>query len=145
MFHDYDRMQQFVPGASGLRFELSVLLPWTDKLFVGNLFLVPLENAARQGNVADIFMCGYMTQKASRLMRPQPTENSRRVEAGMGPMEDLSRKRIKEVRQEMKEGKREEKGYPDLLSLMRKSLFFTRQRHNGSFNSPVYYGFNRPE
>lgn len=40
----------------------------------------------------------------------------------MGPMEDLSRKRIKEVRQEMKEGKREEKGYPDLLTLMSKSI-----------------------
>jgi hypothetical protein len=34
-------------------------------------------------------------------------------------MEDLSRKRIKEVRQEMKDGKRDEKGYPDLLTLMR--------------------------
>jgi hypothetical protein len=41
-------------------------------------------------------------------------------------MEDLSRKRIKEVRQEMKEGKREEKGYPDLLTLMSEVDLFSR-------------------
>lgn len=37
-------------------------------------------------------------------------------------MEDLSRKRIQEVRQEMRDGKRDDKGYPDLLSLMREYL-----------------------
>lgn len=36
MFHKYDQMQQFVSGASGLRFELSVLFPWIDKIFVSS-------------------------------------------------------------------------------------------------------------
>lgn len=54
----------------------------------------------------------------------QPTENSRRVEAGLGPMEILSRERIKLVREEMKEGK-SDKGYPDLLTLL------------GTFNHPI--------
>lgn len=34
IFHEYDWMQQLVPGAAGLRFELSVLLPWLDRWFV---------------------------------------------------------------------------------------------------------------
>ena len=34
IFHEYDRMQQMVPGAQGLRFELSVLWPAIDRWFV---------------------------------------------------------------------------------------------------------------
>lgn len=37
VFHEYDRMQHMVPGAQGLRFELSVLWPAVDRWFVSPL------------------------------------------------------------------------------------------------------------
>jgi hypothetical protein len=50
LFHNYDRMQQFVPGASGIRFEMSILFPWTDRWFVSCLPLFSLAlNAVNDG------------------------------------------------------------------------------------------------
>jgi hypothetical protein len=53
----------------------------------------------------------------------------------MKPMEDLSRKRIFEVREELKSGKREGQGYPDLLTLMGESAASDSSSHHSSRRS----------
>lgn len=127
IFHEYDRMQQMVPGAQGLRFELSVLWPGVDRWFV-SLPCIRWTSGLLDETCADVERGAVDASPAWNLSVPadvQPTENSKRVAFAMGQMEELSQKRMQEVRAEMAGGhvKRDDgKGYTDLLTLMGRSF-----------------------
>jgi cytochrome P450 len=99
LFEKYERMQQLVTGSAATRQDLALLFPILEWIAVG----------------ASIDYHSWF----------QPTENTKRVQEAMGPLEDLAKRKIEERRQEVKEGKRSESR--DLLSLMRES---TEHLHN---------------
>ena len=96
MFEKYERMQQLTAGCTDLRGNLGMMFPWLDRIWVSFVF------------------ASLIVGKLSE----QPTENSRRVEAAMGPLHELARKKVEERKRELREGK-ESKDTRDLISLMR--------------------------